>query len=106
MRTYNPISIVKAAAIRGHKGMNTLINLVVGVVAVGLVATLGVILNDKLAGVSGLSNTAVTAVNATRDAIATIPNTWIAIVVVMVVVIYLLGLFMGSFRGFGGGQQR
>ena len=174
--------------IRNKRGMNALINLVVGVIAVGLIAMLGIVMGDKLAeaayntvsmtnvsfaipdvttngsiGYGNLTSTPViknatgstlnttitgnftfyltagiiyngfnandgtcnasttcylwitfrdyhtaayTASESNTAALATVPNTWLAIVIVIFVIIFMLGLFMGSFKGLGGGQQR
>lgn len=50
-------------------------------------------------GVTGLSATAVTAINATINAIADIPNSWLSLVVTIVVLAIIVMIMIKAFSG-------
>jgi len=66
-------------------------------VLIGVISAVGIILLDRLGGADGVGGTASTAVNNTRDAIATIPNTWLGIIVIVGIMAVLLVLVIRSF---------
>jgi hypothetical protein len=70
-------------------------------VLVGIVIGIGTLVLYKMGGVSGLSSTASTAINATGAEVSGIATNWLPIIVVVVVAAVILGLVMSSF-----GQRR
>lgn len=70
---------------------------VIAFVLIGLIVAVGLIVLDKFMGVSGLSTTAVTAVNDTINAISPITTDWLPIIVIVAIVGVLLALILGAF---------
>jgi len=88
------------------KGMELggLYNFILTLVMIGMLLGLSFVLLGKLGGSSGMTDTAGDAINATTTALTEIPNTWLGLIVVFVIIIILMGLFI---RGLGGvGQGR
>jgi len=69
---------------------------VLALVLVGVVVAVGLIVLDKLAGTSGISSTAITALNATMKAIADIPNLWLGLLVTIVILGIILAVIINT----------
>ena len=67
------------------------------IVLVGLVAGVGVLVLDKFGSTSGVTGEASTAINASRDAVADIPEDWMALIVTIGVLAIILSLVIGGF---------
>ncbi len=81
-----------------------LYQLVLLLVMVGMILGVGVLVLDKFAVTSGVSSTASTAINNTRDAITPIASTWLPLIVTVAVLAIILTLVIRSFSG-GGGRR-
>lgn len=68
-------------------------------VLVGMVLGVGILVLDKFMGTTGLSQTAVDAINSTIQSIADIPTTWLGLIVTIVVIAIVLGIVLKSFSG-------
>lgn len=86
--------------------LGDLYQFVIVLILIGFVVGLGIVVLDKFMGTTGLSSTAVAAINNTIVAIAEIPNTWLGLLVTAVVVILILGLIVGGLMRFGMGRNR
>jgi hypothetical protein len=74
-----------------------LYNFVIVCVLIGVVLAVGVLLLDKLGATSGLTKTAQTALNNTRDSITPIASTWLPLIVTFAVLALILGLVVRGF---------
>jgi len=74
-----------------------LYQLVLLLVLVGMILGVGVLVLDKFATTSGVSSTASTAINNTRDAITPIASTWLPLIVTVAVLSIILTLVVRSF---------
>lgn len=70
-------------------------------VLVGMIAGVGILVLDKFSASTGVTATAQTALNNTRDAIADIPNTWLSLIVTVGVLAVILYFVIRSFGGAG-----
>jgi len=70
-------------------------------VLIGMILGVGVLVLDKFSTSSGVTTTAATAINATRDAITPIGTTWLPLIVTVAVLAIILTLVIRSFS-----QQR
>lgn len=66
-------------------------------VLVGMIIGVGILVLDSFASTSGLSSTAETAINNTRDAIAPIATTWMTLIVTIVVLAMIIVIVIRSF---------
>lgn len=66
-------------------------------VMIGMVLGVGVIVLDNFAATSGISTTAATAINNTRDAITPIASTWLPLIVTVAVLALILAFIVRSF---------
>lgn len=77
--------------------IGALYQLVLLLVLVGMILGVGVLVLDKFAQTSGVTATAATAINNTRDAITPIASTWLPLVVTVAVLAIILTLVIRSF---------
>lgn len=68
-------------------------------VLIGMILGVGILVLDKFAASSGVTATAQTAINATRDAITPIASTWLPLIVTVAVLAIILTLVIRSFAG-------
>ena len=68
-------------------------------VLVGMILGVGILVLDKFASSSGVTTTAGTSLNNTRDAIAEISTSWIPLIIIVSVLAIILSLVIGSFAG-------
>ncbi len=68
-------------------------------VLVGMVLGVGVLVLDKFAQTSGVTATAATAINNTRDAITPIATTWLPLIVTVAALAIIMTLVVRSFAG-------
>lgn len=68
-------------------------------VLIGMILGVGVLVLDRFAGSTGVTTTAATAINNTRDAITPIASTWLPLIVTVAVLAIILGLVIRSFAG-------
>jgi len=66
-------------------------------VLVGMIAGVGVLALDKFGSTSGITSTAATAINASRDAVAEVPNTWMSLIVTIGILAIIIGLVITGF---------
>jgi len=66
-------------------------------VLIGMILGVGVLVLDKFATSSGVSVSAATAINNTRDAIIPIGSTWLPLIVTVAVLAIILTLVIRSF---------
>ena len=74
-------------------------------VLVGLIAGVGVLILDKFGTTSGIGSEASTAINASRDAVADIPEDWMSLIVTIGVLAIILTLVLASFSFVKGGNR-
>jgi MFS superfamily sulfate permease-like transporter len=74
-------------------------------VMVGMILGVGVLVLDKFAASTGVSKTAASTINSTRDAITPIATTWLPLIVTVAVLAIILVLVLRSF-GMGTGGKR
>ena len=86
--------------------LNALYNLVVMLILIGMVIGVGIVALDKFAAISGLSSTAVQAINNTITAIADIPKSWLSLIVTVTVLAIVIYLVIRGFAGYMGGGAR
>ena len=67
------------------------------IVLIGMLLGIGVIVLDKFAATSGISDTAGTAINSTRDALTPIATTWLPLIVTVAALAVVLVLVIRSF---------
>lgn len=68
-------------------------------VLVGMIIGVGILVLDKFAVSSGVTDTAAVALNNTRAEIATIASTWLGLIVTIAVLAIILTLVIRSFAG-------
>ena len=78
-----------------------LYQLVLLLVLIGMILGVGVLVLDKFGSTSGVSATASTAINNSRDAITPIASTWLPLIVTVAVLAIILTLVIRSFAGQG-----
>jgi len=85
--------------LKSKKGFDVggLYQFVLLIVLVGLISGVGVLLLDKLGGSSSVTTSAQTSINASRDAVADIPEDWLGLIVLIGVMAVILALVIGSF---------
>jgi len=66
-------------------------------VLIGMILGVGILVLDKFASTSGITATAATAINNTRDAMTPIASTWLPLIVTVAVLAIILGLVVSSF---------
>ena len=71
------------------------------IILIGMLLGVGVIVLDKFTATSGISTTASTAINNTRDALTPIASTWLPLIVTVAVLAVVLVLVIRSFSGTG-----
>jgi hypothetical protein len=76
-----------------------LYGMVLMLVLVGLILGIGILVLDKFAIASGITEDSSTAINNTIDAISPIASTWLPIIVIIAATAIILGLVIRSFRG-------
>ena len=76
-----------------------LYQLVLLLVLVGMILGVGILVLDKFGSSSGVTSTASTTINATRDAISPIATTWLPLIVTVAVLAIILTLVIRSFAG-------
>ena len=81
---------------------NDLYGFALTLILVAMIAGVGVLTTDKFAQTSGIGTTAAASINAGRDAIAAINNTWLSLVVTIGVLAIILGLVIAGFAFRGG----
>lgn len=79
--------------------ISALYSFVLLLVLTGLVVGVGIVVLDKFMNTTGLSTTAVNAINKTILAIYDIPNSWLGLIVTIVVLVIVVVLVV---KGFGG----
>jgi len=79
-----------------------LYQLVLLLVLIGMILGVGVLVLDNFATTAGVTTTAATAINNTRDAITPIASTWLPLIVTVSVLAIILVLVIRSFAGYGG----
>lgn len=71
------------------------------VIMVGMILGVGIIVLDNFSTSSGVTSTASTSINATRDALSPIATTWLPLIVTIAVLAIVLFLVIRSFSGRG-----
>lgn len=74
-----------------------LYNVILVIVLVGVLLGVGILILDSFAAASGVTSTAETSLNNTRDAVATISTTWLPIIVIVAAAAIVLALVVRSF---------
>lgn len=82
--------------------IGSLYQFVLVLVLVGMLVGVGVLALDKFGSTSGVSSAAQTAINASRDAVGTVSNTWLTLIVTIGVLAIVITLVIS---GFGGGNR-
>ena len=82
---------------KGAMEVSQLYQFVLLLVLVGMILGVGILVLDKFAATSGLTTNAVQAINDTSNAIATIPSTWLSLIVTIVVLAIILTIVIRSF---------
>lgn len=82
---------------------NQLYSFVLMIVLVGMLLGVGIVVLDNFASSTGVTATAGTAINDTRDALTPIATTWLPLIVTVAVLAIILTLVI---RSFGGGAAR
>jgi len=77
--------------------LQNLYGFVLMLVMIGLIIGVGVLILDKFAATSNLSNATIEALNDTRDAITPIASTWLTLIVTIVVLAIILTIVIRSF---------
>lgn len=67
------------------------------IVLVGLIVGVGVLILDRFSATTGVTATAQTAINASRDAVSGIATSWMALIVTIGVLAIILTLVIRSF---------
>jgi hypothetical protein len=79
--------------------LRDLYQFVLMLVLVGMILGVGILVLDSFSSTSGITTTAATAINNTRDAISTIATSWMSLIVTIVVLAIILVLVIRSFSG-------
>ena len=66
-------------------------------VLVGMLVGVGVLVTDKFGSTSGVTGSAQTAINASRDAIGEVATTWMSLLVTIIIMAVILTLIIRSF---------
>lgn len=66
-------------------------------VLVGMLVGVGVLALDKFAQTTGITATAASAINDSRDAIAAVSSTWMSLVVTIGILAIIIGLVIAGF---------
>lgn len=66
-------------------------------VLVGMIVGVGVLVLDKFGSTSGVTSSASTAINASRDAVGEVATTWLGLIVTIAVLAIILTLVIRSF---------
>jgi hypothetical protein len=82
--------------------INQLYSFALTIVLVGLIVGVGVLVLDKFGTTSGVGSSASTAINASRDAVGDIADTWMTLIVTIGVMALIIFLVV---RSFAGGRQ-
>jgi len=77
--------------------VGNLYQFVLVLVLVGLIAGVGVLILDKFSSTSGVTDEASAAINASRDAVAEVPENWMSLIVTIGILAVILGLVLASF---------
>ena len=87
------------------KGMalQDLYGVILVLILVAVLLGLGITILAKVESSTGITGTASTALNSSITAIAEIPNTWLGIIIIVVVAVILIGLLV---RNLGGSASR
>jgi len=75
-----------------------LYSFVLTVILIGMILGVGILVLDKFAESSGVTGTAETALNSTRDAISPIGTTWLPLIVTVSILAIILGIVIRSFQ--------
>jgi len=70
-------------------------------VLVGMIVGVGILVLDKFSTSTGVTTTAQTALNSTRDAVSSVATDWLPLIVIIAVMAIVLGLVIRSFVGKG-----
>jgi predicted DNA repair protein MutK len=81
--------------------LGQLYQFVLMLVLVGMIVGVGIVSLDKFQAVDGLSVTAQTAIGNTTAAIATIPTSWLSLIVTIVILAIIVVIMVRSFAGIG-----
>ena len=81
--------------------IGNLYQFVLVLVLVGMLVGVGVLALDKFSQTSGIGVSAQTAVNASREAVAGVSNTWLALIVTIGVLAIIITLVISGFGGQG-----
>ena len=81
--------------------IGNLYQFVLVLVLVGMLVGVGVLALDKFGSTSGVSSTAATAINASRDAVGAVSNTWLTLIVTIGVLAIIITLVITGFSGRG-----
>ena len=81
--------------------IGNLYQFVLVLVLVGMLVGVGVLALDKFGSTAGITPTASTAINASRDAVGTVSNTWLALIVTIGVLAIIITLVIAGFGGQG-----
>lgn len=79
--------------------LGDLYQLVLMLVLVGMILGVGILVLDKFAATSGITEDASTSLNNTRDAISSISSSWLTLIVTVAVLAIILTLVIRSFGG-------
>jgi hypothetical protein len=85
--------------------IGNLYQMVLMLVLVGMILGIGVLTLDKFQASSGMTVTAGTALNNTRDALAPIASSWLPLIVTVAVLAIILTLVLRSFAFSGTGSR-
>jgi len=77
--------------------VNELYQFVLLLVMIGMILGVGVIVLDSFAKTDGITSTAGSAINSSRDALTPIASTWLPLIVTIVVLSIILTLVIRSF---------
>jgi len=83
--------------------IGNLYQFVLVLVLVGMLVGVGVLALDKFSTTDGITASASTAINASRDAVGSVSNTWLTLIVTIGVLAIIITLVIS---GFGGKQGR
>jgi len=67
------------------------------IVLVGMLVGVGVLALDKFGATSGITTSAETAINASRDAVGEVATQWMSLIVTIGVLAVIIGLVVGGF---------
>lgn len=91
---------------RGSLGLGDLPSVIITLAIVVIITVVVLILLSKFMDIEGLTPEVTTAINNSIGAIASIPNNWMEIIVLMVVVSVILGLVITAFAVYTMRQNR